>query len=1741
MADTSLSIRLKAVDDGAIANINKVEFAFSGLTIGTAALSAALKGLNQVTDSSFGNFVLGTQNAEKLSGAIARLSDVNSKALKTFSALSDVAFLGGQTLTLLKGAQDATAVFTRIPQTFDLLRASGVSSRSIEDFYTLTDAIKSSEASVEQFAVNAVEQLSRFEQAAARVGTILRSSVNFDVGGNALRASQKEQLKNAFQVQEIVNKQINNAVTSTEALTGQYEVLSSGFTKTAESQKVLTSGLKLIGIAQAGGAPASPTDTLQLLVKTLNAYELGASESAKVSAILNATVDAGITTIQELSLGFGQTAKTAKTANVGLVDLASSTAVLTGQGINTANALTGLQRTFGTIIGKTPEAEKALAKLSLNGQKIRFDQAEVQAKGFTQALLDLNKAAGGNAQILQEIFPEEFAFRTVLALLAQDGQKLASTTASIGSVTANSLDEVFKIATGDRVNRFQQIVNRFQELIIKVAASVAPVFEPGIGVLEKIASAFNNLPEPAKQAIGQFIVFQLTARATTSAVGILFQTLLSLAGSYFQVRLVSLALSGQLGKELAVIRELIAQRKGLASVALQLFGIDQRYRLGVQATTEAIEKQNIVTKAVAATRTKAGEIFNRNVAGFSGQNLDAAKDAGRHFVDKSRQAFHEGIKSARNIGLGLTESAGVIVTPQILGPDGKSLSQTGINRVQQEVAKVGDAVGDALAQAKQKITTSVADVDTSALIATTAQQAKDKANAAYQGIKQRAEQAKVALAGEAAATAAATTATTSHAVALAADELAERGIAQTRIFGRTVLFSTLGPLGAINSLLATEISLKTVAAGATRTFAIAQGTAATTAKLLEIALKAPITGITALGKAAGGFVSQGISGLTGTLGPIAPLLAVSGLAVFAFREELFGLRKASNEAANGLAEVLKKDSELRKQFGTERRLIEFKAELTPEGGATPEKIETRLEQLRLSGNLTTGQFNQLRETLAKVGAQGKLTADGLNEFRAQLEAIRQGAQGKPEQGVFDKIGGAVAGTPGAIATGTDYVLDVFAAALSRPLEFFNPATSGQAREAITTSREADNLIKNFSQVGIAIESTGTQSLATAEKIAQYRKGLGLTAEANEKIRVGAKLTTQELEREEQVFKSQSVINENLIAGVEKDIAQQRKLLESVKDPTLKASLEERINLLEVERSTLEKRNEALKVGREEFVKYYTDTLPNLKRALTETTNLQQSLTNAQTAFRQPFRLDAAGKATPFLKDITTLRNEAAQYVAQVQEAYQGAAIGEAEAIKRLQEARDNQIKLPDGTAGFRLSQSDRITATQQIVELRQTASKGRTADINLDIERAKLAQQQRVKSEEDTQKRIVLLQIQATKEALAQKELEVREYAKFPVRRNQLEREAAALRIQIQQQEAAEVLRQLERQRARRQEAINIEIEQVRALQAERVIGTEAAERQISQLQIKAARERLNNLIEDYNKSGRTSFELSQKIAIARAQLRQQEAAEVERLFNLEQERQKRLLANAAQAQTLTLQGRGQAVEGQSKDLELRSSLLSSINQLQNVQAEAVEAQLNNQLKLTGDTQRRAQIERQIAENRLQTLAVTQQQERTTLAIQTQTNRLQLQREQIQLRIQKIESDRNLAELNLELIRARRERRTPEEIKAIELQIRATNQQAGVLTEQEQRLERSRTQQEQIAENSRKELEIKQRTATINAKIETKLANQREIQAGIEKAARDIELAAQASQISGQIQLNQSEALVKVYDQQKTSCRRVRI
>lgn len=663
MAESTATIKLRAVDTNVVTTINEVSAASTNAVLGATALAGGFKLLEKASTTSVAQMAIGADKAQVLTDNFGKLANSSNKVTQALGKVSNAAFYVQQLAIAADGVGRAAERYARLPQAMQAMQASGVSTYSIQQFNQLTEAIRGSDIALDSLLVNSIAELGEFEKAAARAGTILKSSLRFDDAGNPLTANAEERLANAIAAQQLVNSEsINNAVTSSEALRGQYEVLSSGFTSQQESQEVLEQGLKLIGIGRAGGASVNTTATLQLLTKTLNAYELSAADAAKTAAILNATVENGLTTIQELSNGFGATSAQASKANIALVDTAAAVSVLTAQGTSTAESLTGIARVSANIINKTPEAEKELAKLQLRGEKIRFDKAEIATKGFTQALIDLYDAAGGSSEILTKIFPEDVAYRTVNALLTEQGRRLASTKEAISSADETKLNEIFEVAQSDRTARFFRLANRFKESIIEIGISLAPTLEPGIKALETIANQFAGLPEPVRKAIGSYLAFRIQSKAVGGAAGELIKTLVSLATNYLLVRTLSLALTGQLGKEVKAIKSLITQKKGLAAATLQLFGIDQKWRLEQETATAAIAKQGKVAQAAATAKTKVSQTVKGVAVGAIATTSGISKEQVQQELERRRQQaialYQTGTAKAKEIATQLANRYG---------------------------------------------------------------------------------------------------------------------------------------------------------------------------------------------------------------------------------------------------------------------------------------------------------------------------------------------------------------------------------------------------------------------------------------------------------------------------------------------------------------------------------------------------------------------------------------------------------------------------------------------------------------------------------------------------------------------------------------------------------------------------------------------------------------------------------------------------------------------------------------------------------------------------------------------------------------------------------------------------------------------------------------------------------------------------------------------------------------------------
>ena len=178
---------------------------------------------------------------------------------------------------------------------------------------------------------------------------------------------------------------------------GLYQVISAGVTDTAEAMDLL----EVAATAATAGLSTSQ-DAVLAITTVLNAYQLSASESARISDIFFKTIAQGVITFPEIASTIGDMATTAAQAGVSVEEMSAALASMTKAGISAAEATTALNKLFLLLItGEIGEG---------------FDLAAIQADGFAGVMNRLEEVTRGDIKALQALVPEVRAFRAAAVL-----------------------------------------------------------------------------------------------------------------------------------------------------------------------------------------------------------------------------------------------------------------------------------------------------------------------------------------------------------------------------------------------------------------------------------------------------------------------------------------------------------------------------------------------------------------------------------------------------------------------------------------------------------------------------------------------------------------------------------------------------------------------------------------------------------------------------------------------------------------------------------------------------------------------------------------------------------------------------------------------------------------------------------------------------------------------------------------------------------------------------------------------------------------------------------------------------------------------------------------------------------------------------------------------------------------------------------------------------------------------------
>ncbi len=349
------------------------------------------------------------------------------------------------------------------------------------------------------------------------IGTkAVQAASEFQTGLTSLSTGAGEAQSNLKMVGDGILDISVKTATSTKQLTdGMYMIESAGYHG--------SDGLKVL-LAAAEGAKVGNADLGTVANGVTTIMTDFANQNINASQATNtlvATVASGKTTMQDLSSALSGVLPTASAAKVGLTDVMSAMATMTGEGVPAANAATYLRQTLMTLSAPSKSVTTELKAIGLSSQQVS-DSLKLSLpntldmittalkKKFPEGSLAYNEAltkiAGGSKQMQ--------------GILDLTGQHMYTFQSNFGQID-NAVT-----GTGDKITGFAQVQQTFNFKMDQAKEAVnALMIKLGTALLPVLGRIFDAVTP----MINGFIAWEDRTHGVENAINIVVNVLSGLA------------------------------------------------------------------------------------------------------------------------------------------------------------------------------------------------------------------------------------------------------------------------------------------------------------------------------------------------------------------------------------------------------------------------------------------------------------------------------------------------------------------------------------------------------------------------------------------------------------------------------------------------------------------------------------------------------------------------------------------------------------------------------------------------------------------------------------------------------------------------------------------------------------------------------------------------------------------------------------------------------------------------------------------------------------------------------------------------------------------------------------------------------------------------------------------------------------------------------------------------------------
>lgn len=363
------------------------------------------------------------------------------------------------------------------------------------------------ENSVSGMASSIISKIGKAAAAAASVKTLINTmktaigeavsaetsfaKVNTLLSENADRTKYYNDIKNASRSTGVVVSDLSEAVYS--ALSASVDEKSAvDFTQSA--------------VKLAKGGFTETATAVDVLTTAINAYNLKADDAVRISDVLITTQNLGKTTVGELASSMGQTIPIANSAGTAIEDLAAQYAVMTKNGVATAESGTQIKAMLNELSAAGTNVSDTLKKLT--GKS--FEELQKSGMNTAEILNILKTNAEASGQKLSDMFGSVEAGAAALTIVKDGGTDFNNILLQMQN-SAGATEKAYTTMANTTEERFNKLKNNLMIAMGEIGEKLLPTIEEFFEYIDENSEELGEIIEDVGGAISELLKIAVEA------------------------------------------------------------------------------------------------------------------------------------------------------------------------------------------------------------------------------------------------------------------------------------------------------------------------------------------------------------------------------------------------------------------------------------------------------------------------------------------------------------------------------------------------------------------------------------------------------------------------------------------------------------------------------------------------------------------------------------------------------------------------------------------------------------------------------------------------------------------------------------------------------------------------------------------------------------------------------------------------------------------------------------------------------------------------------------------------------------------------------------------------------------------------------------------------------------------------------------------------------------------------------